>query len=275
MKDYRMPFEYFRDAETRLLERTQPDVVDSEAYFRRMLWRCPDGRQFLLNNHNRKLIGRDGPFRPPYHYVDELKDKHAGEDAFVFCPGPSMALVDPAAFRGRLTLAVNSAGFRFEPRFWCIFESNYLKWFMAQTVPPDRTYIMTARCAVRWRAAGKTRRMRRCYVPQFEEARNMPNRTPAVTSMGALVTAWYLGCRRAWIVGLDLSRPNKKPYVEGVPHSKFGATNPFDDQVKALRQFKLPDFEVMNVSPHSREKLPQFTPTTPKKMAAAAQKGST
>ena len=83
----------------------------------------------------------------------------------------------------------------------------------------------------------------------------MPHRTPAVTTMGAIVSAWYFGARRCFVIGLDLSRPKNKPYVDGVPHSKFGASNPFGDQVLALRQLILPGMEIFNVSPHSRESL--------------------
>lgn len=259
MKEFRLPFKYFRDAETRLLEKKQPDVADPEAYYHRMLWKCPDGRKFLLNNRNRELIRKHGSFKPPYHYIDRLKDFNKDGDAFIFCPGPSMSLVDPNKFKGKLTIAVNSAGFKINPMFWCIFESNYLKEvFMAniREIPKGRRYAMTARCAVRWRAAGRTNLMSECYIPQFEEARNMPHRTPGVTSMGAITLAWYFGCTRIFLIGLDLSRPNKQPYIAGVPHSKFGATNPFKEQVLALKQVAFPGVDIYNASPHSSNKLP-------------------
>lgn len=253
-REYQMPYEYFRDDMTKILEKTQPDMVDPEACYQALLNPIPGGERYLLNKKNRALFRKNGALKPPYHPIDLLEGAYEGHDAFVFCPGPSMDMVDPSLFKGRLTIAVNSAGFKFDPAYWAMFESNYMHWLVKQKrVPPERTYIMTARCAIRWRDMfKKTRLSKLIFVPRFEELRIMPHRTPAVGTMGALVSAWWLGAKRVFIIGMDLSRPKDQPYTKGVPYSSFGATNPFNYQIRALNQFALPKFEVFNGSPYSK-----------------------
>lgn len=256
-RTYRMPFRHWRDADTINFEKTQPEMVDPENCFNLLKWTGPDGQFYLLNNKNRTYFSRGGPFVPPYFSADAIEDKFAGQDAFIFCPGPSMARISTSAFDGRLTIAVNSAGFKIESTYWCMYESNYMIWLREQKkIPVGREWIMSPRCAVRWRAWGLTPKVKAVYVPRFEELRIMPHRTPAVGVMSALVSAWWLGAKRAFLIGMDLSRPKGIPYVPGVPYSAFGASNPFDEQILALRQFQLPDFTVVNGSPHSQDRLP-------------------
>jgi hypothetical protein len=259
-QDFQMPYEYFRDDMTRTLEKSQPELVDPEACYQAFMRQVPDGEKYLLNKKNIHLFRKNGPLKPPYYPIDDIEDAFLGQDAFVFCPGPSMDIVDTKSFEGKLTIAVNSAGFKFKPTFWAMFESNYMLWLVSQKtkpIPKGLDYIMTARCAIRWRDMfKKTKLSNKVYVPRFEELRTMPHRTPAVGTMGALVSAWWLGAKRVFIIGMDLSRPKDQPYTKGVPFSSFGASNPFDEQIRALRQFQLPDFEVINGSPYSKDAVP-------------------
>lgn len=258
-RDYRMPFEYFEDEEWRTLRRTQPGMEDPERYFQAHL-RKPPGQpeKWLLNVKNQKLFERNGWFKPPYFHGDLLEDQYDEHDAFVLCPGPSLGEYDLSVFKDKLTIAVNSAGFKLKTMFWAAFESNYLtEVLINQNIPPDRVWIMTARVAVRWRDMyKKTDRCRRVYVPRFEERRNMPNRSPAVGAMGAITSAWWMGAKRIFVVGQDLSRPGKQPYIAGVPRGQTGSTHPFDDQIRAMKQFTLPDVQIFNASPHSKKVLP-------------------
>ena len=260
-KTFEMPYKYFRDAMTREFEKSkQPEMADPDVFYRELMWQIPGGEQHLLNQKNRSLFVKNGNFKPPYYSADGLLNLYEGQDAFVFCPGPSMDDLDLSVFSGKLTITANSAGFKVRPMYWAIFESNYMLWLVEQAIPPGMSYIMTARCAVRWRDMfRKTSRTRHVFVPRFEELKTMPHRTPAVGAMGAIVSAWWMGAKRIFVIGQDLSRPGKKPYVSGVPHSKFGATNPFDEQIIAMQQVTLPDVEIFNVSPYSKDKLP-FTP---------------
>lgn len=259
MKTLEIPYTHFEDEHTRELKRKQPDVVDPDVYHARLLWECPGG-PYLLNNKNRDRFRRGGPLGPPYYPASLLEDRYAGRPAFIFAPGPSMAEADLDVFRGKLTIALNSAGFRFVepaplPFLWAMFESNYVYWLLDQDeapIPPNRVYIMSARCALPWRAAGKTSRLRAAFVPQWEESKAVPPRVPAVCTFASIVGAWAMGCSCAYLVGMDLSKPGK-PYVDGVPYSKVGAANPFDDQVRCLRQLRIPGFPIYNASPHSKK----------------------
>jgi hypothetical protein len=256
--DYKLPYKYFRDAHQRILERTQPELVPPMAMHKALMRSTPNGTQYLMNIKTHKLITKNGDFKPPYYSAEDLLDYYEGHDAFVFCPGPTMGEVDLSVFKGKLTLAANSAGFKFteyDPTFWVMFESNFLIEFNKWTdrMPRDRAFIMTARCAVRWRDMyKKTHLVKAVYVPRFEEMHTMPHRTPSVCTMGMIVSAWWMGAKRIWISGLDLSRPGGQPYVKGVPYGKDGATGPIKEQHKAMVQLQLPDVEIMNASPHTR-----------------------
>lgn len=236
-------------------------MADPENCFRLLSWRGPDGRSYLINNANRAFMTRQGPFEPPYRLIDDLYGSRAGEDAFIFCPGPSMAAADLDAFKDRLTIAVNSAGFAFRayaPTLWAIFESNYmLQVLRSQLIPKGRSFVFTPRVAIRWRGLGYTKKAPKAtyWVARFEEEKLMPHRTPSVATMGAIATAYWLGCARVFMIGMDVSRPGGQPYVKGVPYGKDGATNPIEEQIPALIQVRYPGMEILNCSPHSREVL--------------------
>jgi len=276
MKLHRMAFEYWEDEHTALLrsERragsgfAQEDdrwANDPEWYCRQHFHYDKDGKgPYFLNRRCKALLKQHGPFRGRYRDADELEDTAIGRTVYLFCPGPSLSCVPPDAFRDEISMAVNSAGLRMTPTFWVMAESAYALWLMSepQKHQPDCCVISTARVAVVLRAKERAARrdfFRRVFVARWEEELIVPARVPAVSVFNALVGAWQMGATKCVVFGLDLSRPDGQPYVDGVQFTKAGATNPFDDQVKALRQFKLPGFEVVNCSPYSRELLPNFT----------------
>jgi hypothetical protein len=258
---YRMPFKWWRDRDTIDFERKQPEMADPENCFKLLSWRGPDGRSYLLNNKNREFFDKGGPFLPPFRLINERYGANAGEDAFVFCPGPSAGAADLEAFRGRLVLAVNSAGFLFKsyvPSYWAVFESNYmLQVLRAEKIMKGQSFLFSPRVAIRWRGFDYMPRAPKAtyWVARFEEERLMPHRTPAVATMGAIAAAYWLGAKRCWVIGMDVCRPKGKPYVDGVPFSKDGATNPIEEQMPALIQVKYPGMQLLNCSPHSRDWL--------------------
>lgn len=263
MKKHRMPFRYWEDDHTKLIRETKgPEFVDPEYYTEAHIRedeRWP--HRYFLNNRCWDLMKRHGPFKDRYRDCEELVDSAVGESAFIVCPGPSMEDVDIDAFSGQLTIAVNSAGFAFDPTYWCMAESGYARWLVDSRFPQQRAVIATARVAVVLRGEEKKQRrekFRSVHVLRWEEERIVPPRTPAVSVTNALVTAWQMGCKEAYLIGLDLAKLPGRPYAHGLPHTKEGASNPFDDQIKALTQFSLPGFKVMNCSPYSVHTLENF-----------------
>ena len=138
-------------------------------------------------------------------------------------------------------------------------ETGYALWILKEhkntrskiEIPSKKNFILSGRAAVLIR--GEHIKVGPSVVIRWEENKLVPILTPAVCTTNALVTAWQMGCKRAFLLGMDLSRPEDKPYVSGVPFTKAGATNSFRDQVKALRQFHCPDMEIYNGSPYSKE----------------------
>jgi len=217
------------------------------------------GNKYFLNKRCRRLMAAMGNFRPPYHDCETIVDAYKGQDAFIFCPGPSLSEVDTSVFEDRLTLATNSAGFKIDPYLWVMCETGYALWLLREhknsrsklSIPPKKNLLLSARAAVLIR--GDHIKVGPSIVIRWEENKLVPILTPAVCTTNALVTAWQMGCKRAFLIGMDLSRPGDKPYVDGVPFTKEGASNSFQDQVKALRQFSIPDMEIYNGSPYSKE----------------------
>jgi len=279
MKIHRMPFTHWEDDHTALLrEERGPDSGHKEADVRWAddpEWYCRQhfhedrdgGGPYFLNRRCFALLRQDGPFSQHYKDADALDETAEGQDVYLFCPGPSLSDVPTDAFDNHTTMAVNSAGFRFNSTYWVMAESAYALWLMGdiQEYPLKRRILSTARVAVVLRSKEKASRLRlfhRVYVARWEEEFVVPARVPAVSVFNALIGAWQMGASRCIVFGLDLSRPGGQAYVEGVKFTKEGATNPFDDQVKALSQFSLPGMEVINCSPHSRDLLPNFTAAT-------------
>lgn len=278
MKHHQMDFEHWEDDHTALLRKergpgsghSEEDVRwadDPEWYCRQHFRRDPSGGgPYFLNRRCNGLLKQDGPFTG--HYVDAncLDSIACGENVYLFCPGPSLADVPYDRFTStdRVSMAVNSAGLRVPANYWVMAESAYALWLMGRM--PDGVFskrvISTARVAVVLRAKERTldrKIFRTVFVARWEEEFVVPARVPAVSVFNALVGAWQMGAKRCIVFGLDLSRPGGKAYVDGVEFTKEGATNPFDDQVRALSQFNLPGMEVVNCSPHSRKILPNFT----------------
>ena len=279
MKFHRMPFEHWNDDHTALLRKERGAssghkeaddrwADDPEWYCRQHFHEDRDGGgPYFLNRRCFALLRQNGPFTGHYESADTLDGKMDGRDVYILCPGPSLADVPLEDLDDEMTLAVNSAGFLYDPVYWVMAESAYALWLVGKVknYPPMRRVISTARVAVVLRAkerAAHQQLFRQVLVARWEEEFVIPARVPAVSVFNALVAAWQMGANRAIVFGLDLSRPGGKPYVDGVQFTKNGAENPFEDQVKALRQFELPGMEVVNCSPHSRDLLPNFTVAT-------------
>ena len=254
MKRHEMPFEYWEDQLTLKYRLTMKRLEDRDAWFRYHLRMCSQG-PFQMNGRCWNLYQRDGVFAKPYKEFD-LYEKMPG-CGFVFFPGPS--LKDFGEISRKLccrwpTIAVNSARFRVPAKWWFMAENGYAFWAAVQNLAevPGRplNVICTARSAVALRAFGA--KIDSCRYVLWEENKLVPIRSPAPSAFGAFITLWQMGVNKIYAIGLDLSKPDDKPYVEGVPFTDVGAKNPFDDQILALKQFQLPGLRVFNGSPYSR-----------------------
>jgi len=275
MKTYDLKFQMWETPDVVSLRNSKPKSEPwfkptgeiDEDYYREAHCREFAGKKYFLNKRCRRLMRAMGNFKPPYHDCEAVVDAYKGSDAFIFCPGPSLSEVDLSSFEDRLTLATNSAGFKVDPYLWVMCETGYAIWLLQEhekaqrgrskiKIPPKKNFILSPRAAVLVR--GDHIDIGPSVVIRWEENKLVPILTPAVCTTNALVTAWQMGCKRAFLLGMDLSRPESKPYVEGVPHTKQGAENSFGGQIKALRQFSIPDMEVFNGSPHSKSKSLPF-----------------
>jgi hypothetical protein len=255
--NFRHAFQWWRDKDTINFEITQPYMADPNNCFKLLSCTGPDGKNYILNRKNRSYLKTQGPFKPPYYQLDDYMDHYSGQNCFIFCPGPSMDSVDLSVFKNKFTIAVNSAGFKVNAKYWCAFESSWLLFLLGlKKFPEDRVWIMSSRCAIRFRGLHKTSFVKEVYIARFEDDRRMPHRQPAVCTMGAFFSAWWLGAPRIYVIGMDLSKPKGVPYCKNVPYTDYGASNPFQEQIRALNQFSIPEFTVFNGSPHSQDKLP-------------------
>jgi len=201
----------------------------------------------------------------------ELQGRHAGATAFVLCPGPSLAAYPPEAFAGRLTIAVNSAGFYAAPSYWCMIETRYAR-FVARELRAGRLpaydalfdgdYVMSLRAAITWFNEGASART--TFYMRHEEGGAIPRgrrgRPVQSATLNAIATARLMGCARCVVIGMDLSKPGGVPYVPGVPYSAAGAARGYEEQIEALRTFKLEGMEMLNASPHAERLQSNMAP---------------
>lgn len=260
MKKHRMPFEHWEDEHAKLIRASKPpEFMDPDYYVEAHFHPPGSPTPYFLNKRCRSLLDRQGPFTGKYVDGEELVGTCPCGDAFIFCPGPSMGEVDTRKFGGCLTMAVNSAGFAIDPTYWVMAESAYARWLMGSEVevPCGRSVIATARVAVCLRdheIRSKQDVFGEVHVVRWEEEKVVPPRVPAVSVFNALVTAWQMGCDNVYLIGLDLSKDDGA-YLLGVPHTDEGARNPFNDQIRALSQFKMPGMTVYNGSEASADVL--------------------
>lgn len=256
-----MPFEYWEDNYTKRIrrKRNNKDADDREGYF---FSRCVHQKpgwpyKYHLPPPGVNMMKSQGPFLGKYRDCEGMCGIHEGRNAHIFCPGPSVEGLDFSKFFGKLTFSVNSAGFLFPTNYWVIAESSYAKWFVKQEAPWGSVMLLTARAAVCFRQEEKDlcrTLMAWAWIIRWEEELIIPCRAPSGASvMNALVSAWQMGCPRAFIYGLDLGKQNG-PYVSGVPHTREGERRSYDEQIRTLDQFSLPGFEVVNMSPVNKVK---------------------
>jgi len=273
MKLFKMPFRFWEDDHTALLRRTRGDKwADNREYYCRKHFHGlrDDGGPYFLNKRCRSLYDLQGPFKDRYKSGEVLVSKVQRDDpCFIICPGPSLDVdLVKDKFDGKkdfVSIAVNSAGYLFKPTYWCIAESGYARWMLGEGYRGwhqlvGTSVLATARVAVIIRDLElklRKRIVKECFVIRWEEEFVVPPRTPAVTITNALVSAWEMGFKTVYVLGLDLSKKGG-PYVKGVPFTNEGARNPFRDQIIALKQFELPDFSVYNCSPLSKDVLKNF-----------------
>jgi hypothetical protein len=262
MKKHTPKFEYWEDDHTSLLRKERGDKwADDREFYVRQHVRSDNKwpHEYFLNQRCWKLMREEGPFVEPYRDCEELVDRHYGMSACIFCPGPTMQKFKVPD--SGISIAVNSAGFAIDFDYWCMAESGYAKWLLDQRHPIRKPILATARVATVLRHEDRMHRGKDkfdpVYVLRWEEEAIVPYRTPAVSITNALVTAWQMGCSSAFLIGLDLSKSGGA-YKRGLPHTEIGARNPFDDQIKALKQFSLPGFHVFNCSPLSKDVLSNF-----------------
>jgi hypothetical protein len=265
MKRYKMPFEYWEDADYKLILKTK----DPRRAVDRDFWQAGHTKYYpqfkyplFVNDKEEELLINNIDRWKEYHNCEDLVDKHEGEPAYIFCPGPTMAKVDANRFKDRVTIAVNSAGYAFNPTYWLFAEAGYARWCFRwkQSWTPEQRKkpILTTTRASAFLSQHETVRgiqFDDVYVLRWDDEYIIPARCQAPSTMNALTTAWQMGCNPCYVIGLDLSK-DAGPYIEGVPFTRKGARNPFDDQIKCLSQFQAPGFRVVNGSPASKDSLP-------------------
>jgi hypothetical protein len=212
------------------------------------------GESLIVNNLDRWKEYRD---------CEELVDRHKGEPAYIFCPGPTMNWTNPKRFVNKVTIAVNSAGYAFDPTYWLFAEASYsrraVKWVRTWNRQMKKTLslLVTARSSAFLCQEESLRgeKFNEVYVLRWDEENILPPYCPGASIMNALITAWQMGCNPCYVIGLDLCKKGGA-YIDGVPVTKEGKKSPFDRQLACLQKFSIPEFDVINGSPNSAEVLP-------------------
>lgn len=84
----------------------------------------------ISNIPERKIVG-DVMIK----YVNELKNKHKGQDIYIICSGKSCDFIDPLFFRNKITIGVNQVYRKFKTTYLVRKEGNYLKKVLNESHP--------------------------------------------------------------------------------------------------------------------------------------------
>lgn len=160
----------------------------------------------------------------PVYRAEESAGLWPGHTAFVVAPGPSLAAFPADALAGRLTVALNSAMFWTRTRYVCVAETTWINWFRRQPdVYPQyqeqlatQDMLLGGRTGIWWQMRGMP--FRRIYFMRHQEEKRIPAAVSGATILNALAQCAYMGCARAVLIGVDLSR-EEKPYAEGLAHN--------------------------------------------------------
>lgn len=275
MKQYSLPFDYTDNPQLAHKKGIGKIAHSTPKGYQKWLEREAFGLTYYLTDAQLGWFKEHGDPKPPTFHYAQSENMYQGQDMFIVCPGPSVkdTLPKPDILADKLSVAVNSGWFYAKTRYWMIAEAHYMRWLCQHDAAwhakyyaryAQQDFLVTARAAIWWwkngpgRAPG-TKRVKSpykgLYLLRHEECGAVPMPVEGVSVFNAIATAWWFGCKRAILIGLDLSKPGM-PYVEGVPYDQHGAANPYDHQVTALRQVQYPGLEIINASPHSAERLP-------------------
>lgn len=277
MKTYRIPFDYSCSTQIKKKAAQGKKFCDTpEKYFTWLYHEVAPGYpKYLIVGQQRDAYIKYKPRNATAATYEAWEDKYAGQTAFVICPGPSLGAVPVEAFARKLTFGVNAAGFRVPPRYWVAAEWEWGHWlyklkhdeFRRIGAQLDRQdWWATPRAAIYlWRRKFDFPALplyRRVIVSALEEERAVPFPVDGTTAYNAIAAAWWMGCARCVVFGMDL-RKDAGAYVKGVPVSAAGVANPYDAQIRAMRQCRYPGMEIFNASLVSQDLGLPFTPLTP------------
>lgn len=275
MKQYAIPFDYSNVLQIKKKRAAGKTFCDTQPkYYNWLLHEVdPDGTKYLMVGQQLKAYKESLPSNGTVVRYEAVEDKYAGMTAFIVCPGPSMAMVSREALEGKLTFGVNGAGWKFAPRYWVAGEWEWTLWLYRldhnkiREIGPQldkQDWFVTPRAAINlWRRKKDYPKLplyRSVIVSRLEEERAVPFPVDGTTTFNAIAAAWWMGCTKCVIFGLDLSK-SCGAYVNGAPHSPEGAANPYNAQTYAMRQCKYPGMTIYNASPVSQKDL-QFEPIT-------------
>ncbi|UCG53535.1 MAG: hypothetical protein JSW58_08255 [Candidatus Latescibacterota bacterium] len=276
MKKHRIPFKPYDTIGERFLQKSDPEHIDPDFYlFDNLLFTIDrQGPFFIRAAHERKTFFSQGPIRPPHLLFEEtLVDAYPGSSAFIFCTGPSSqdCPIPPDVSDRSITIAVNSAIFlpsKF--RYWTICEGIYMRWVLRRCDArweknwkwQDQECLIPGRILTWFRSNQWGVKINStAYITRWEEELILPPRNPAPSLGNALVSAWQMGCKNAYLIGVDQGKvkgevypkklfTNKKRLKESEANLKF--------QRRFLNDFSLPGMTIYNGSPHSWHLLKRF-----------------
>ena len=191
----------------------------------------------------------------------QYEDIYKDEDCFVCAPGPSFDLIPRELLKGKLTIAINSARFLMEPTYWSMLEAAYVRYLFStgktyEKFLKDQKMFMSIATYLIWREQTDSLNVNLGELSTIVrvdviERLMVPALIDVPSMISVLAQCWWMGCKRVFILGMDLSRPEGKFYAKGAPYSERGATNLFDPQILLCRQTSFPGMKIYNASPHS------------------------
>ena len=194
---------------------------------------------------------------------EKYEDRFKNEDCFICAPGPSFRDAPIKLLREKLTIGVNSLGFAFKPKYWLLAEWEYVENFFRFSKVylkclENQEFFFTTRAYLLWLEltekydSGISRINNGIWI-DIKERNILPPAIGTPSILLALAQAWWMGCKRTFILGMDLCRPNNQTYIKNIPYTEKGLHTSFDKQIYIYRQTFFPGMEIYNASPYSKQ----------------------
>ena len=107
--------------------------------YKEFMTRYADGVKYIVTPMKYKVFTKENIQKTPFISFEKTENMFRDRTVYILAPGPSLGYVDKNFWDGKLTIAINSAGFYTNSKYWLIAEGIYLQFVMRDHL--DRKFL--------------------------------------------------------------------------------------------------------------------------------------